>query len=119
MTDVHNRTGSQIRKRLIAAVIGLIAAFSLAGITAGPAEAYPSNCGGGWQGYGYTYASYKCTSGTGQYQAWAQCWDTVWPHYYTMASGAWKSPNSNVWDDSIATCPFPYNVVTSGLSRRN
>lgn len=80
----------------------------------GTASAAPMGCS---QGGGFTYATAYCSGGTGYYQAYADCFQSYWPHYHRFVQSDWKRARSGqtawVW------CPFGYNVWSRGVGVKN
>lgn len=104
-----------MRRRIVGAMLGVVAAVSVGLVGASPASAAPTGCGPGWAGNGSTYTTGYCSGGTGTFQVWAACQSTVWPYYSTFVQSSWLTPGNTAW----AVCPFPYQIYSRGLSRRN
>lgn len=91
----------------------LLAIITVAGIPQA-AQAIPSRCSYGNEG-SFSWAS--CTSGTGQFQAWAQCKPRYWwiTNWY-MSYGPWRSPAPGA--GSGASCDGNHQVASYGISYR-
>jgi hypothetical protein len=103
-----------IRARI--AVLAIVAAPFVLFIVPS-ASAAPTGCGPGWAGEGNTYVTAYCSGGTGSYQVWAQCWGTVWPHYYYFVQSSWYRAGSGA--TAWAWCPPGAVVNTWGIGRKN
>jgi hypothetical protein len=97
----------------------LLLAAALVGaslVAAPPAGAIPTGCSEN----GLHTGSYlvHCSGGTGQFQAYANCHNDLWPFDAKMAYGSWQ----NVGGYSNASCygpPFTsFKVYTGGRSLR-
>lgn len=88
---------------------GLIAVGAVAPASA--AYAVPSGCSSGASGNGYTA---YCSSGTGQYRAYARCYNAAGTSY-TTRYGLWRSPGGS---SSTATCTSSEDVGGGGIEKR-
>jgi hypothetical protein len=109
---MNRRLNGEIMKPVLVrlGIATSMATLALLAFNTLPASASPSSCSWGNEGsFSWAY----CGSGTGKYQAWAQCkpryfWITNW---YT-AYGPMQSPGTT----SIASCDGNHQVASYGIT---
>lgn len=74
--------------------------------------AAPAGCNYGNEG-SFSWAA--CSSGSGQYRAWAQCKPSVWWGEWRTVYGQWKSPGQYIY--STADCGSG-RVASYGINYR-
>ncbi|MEP9395358.1 hypothetical protein ABLE92_25305 [Gordonia sp. VNQ95] len=106
----------KLRNRVAATVLAASAAATVATATTGVAGAAPTGC---TKGGGNTYATAKCTGGTGWYQAYATCFNPTIPGatFYKFVEGPWKKARSG--ETSTVVCPILYAVDYRGVGIKN